>query len=309
MSLRFCRCIFFRMAERARKPRARPNPDLSAACYLNILVRWCMQPPARTIENRLGALIHDSRQVRPSSMSRVLGLVDMLLEAGAPGVVNGTRMEQSWSRLVGQRVDRFASQGPALANLPHNLTNHVMSHLAMLRLLVSEDDNAMRHSTTRYAKTGGFRRVCSASDWIQLTPILKKFQAFTCEDNAHVWCPAGPKFIKAEVDERTKSELGEHEDAKVKGEPKVKVEQDVGEQVGVADVVGGSGLSAWSDDAMEAQSASWSLRLSEDGASMRSDDAFSDLQLDDDGWPVLFAQVMQGSAGRRKNRNQWQDRQ
>ena len=183
-----------------KKARSKPNADVTVQDYKSSLAVWLLAPPIKNFEDRLGPTwIADARQVSPHSMTRLSPLILDLINCGCPLVINGSRFEQAVSQSIGEHSHVFASKGADLELLPNRLTNHVMAHLCMLRNILSEDEGAMSSSGRRYQKTGGFRRLCTANQWVMLQPL---FAAGRHE--------VAPQAVPGAVDTMESIELDEH---------------------------------------------------------------------------------------------------
>ena len=95
------------------------------------------------------------------------------MDAGCPGVVNGTRLEQACHKVIAGNQELV--EGPLQASLASKVTNHIMAHFAMLRNVLHEEQ-ASANDGRRYPKSGGFRRSATAPQWASWCPLMDKLR-------------------------------------------------------------------------------------------------------------------------------------
>ena len=104
----------------AKRHRSKPNTQVGVDDYIETVTRWLTAPPLQSFNAKLGCkLAADARQVRPSSMDPLVSLLEGMMAAGCPGVINGTRLEQAICRMIGTMPERFDIAGKALAEFPN----------------------------------------------------------------------------------------------------------------------------------------------------------------------------------------------
>ena len=117
------------------KHRLKANPIVDVDSYIAMCRVYFLADPIATVDSRLGPrLLCDLRSCTPTTMSRIAPLLQSFLDGGlASGVVNSLRLERSLVELLGRN--------PGLGDrdkLAYQVTNHVVSHLALLRCFKRE---------------------------------------------------------------------------------------------------------------------------------------------------------------------------
>ena len=120
------------------KFRCKPNPEVGVEQYETILQEWLLEPPARTLEHRIGTtFMKDARQVTPGSLTSMKPCMLALLRRGCVALA-GQKFETALNHFFGQHPSAVQHMRVDLA---HEVTNHVMAHLQMVRNIVMEDSN------------------------------------------------------------------------------------------------------------------------------------------------------------------------
>ena len=156
------------IAERCR-PRARPNRDLSAAEYKEILDGWIADENITRFSLTLGPLAKSKNSVTVTGLLKSLPLAKRIIQSGSNEcVAHGHRLEAALGNVLTNNPDLAVGLGKYAAN---DIANHCQHCFSVLRDLVREDQQMDCGKLLRPKKTGKLRRQFRGTDWLAIQSL------------------------------------------------------------------------------------------------------------------------------------------